>query len=211
MLILSNAIIVVVLALNLFALGTSRMSSVIRVVGWQGVALGCLAPLAHPEPRVYALALGMVLLKGRVIPAILREAMREAEIRHEVEPIIGLLPTVLLGALATGLFLFLAGRLPLLAEHDATLLVPASFSTLAAGFLLLVTRVKAINQVIGYLLLENGIFLFGLLLVQAVPFLVELGILLDLFVGVFVVSIILHHIQRSFTSLDTRKLTALKD
>jgi hydrogenase-4 component E len=59
--------------------------------------------------------------------------------------------------------------------------------------------------------LENGIFLFGMLLVEAMPFLVEIGVLLDLFVGVFVVSIIIHHINREFASLDTRRLASLKE
>jgi hydrogenase-4 component E len=79
------------------------------------------------------------------------------------------------------------------------------------GFLLLTTRYKAITQVIGYLILENGIYIFGVLLLTAVPFLVEMGILLDLYVGIFVVSIILNHITKAFSSLDTRRLTALKE
>ena len=64
---------------------------------------------------------------------------------------------------------------------------------------------------LGYLVLENGIFVFGLLLVEAMPFLVEIGVLLDLFVGIFVLSIIIHHINREFASLDTRRLSLLKE
>ena len=66
-------------------------------------------------------------------------------------------------------------------------------------------------QVLGYLLLENGIFLFGLLLLEATPFLVEIGILLDLFIGVFVMGIIIHHISREFASTSTEHLTELKE
>ncbi len=66
-------------------------------------------------------------------------------------------------------------------------------------------------QVVGYLLLENGIFLFGLLLLEAMPFLVEAGVLLDLFTGVFVMGIIIHHISVSFTSISTEHLTELKE
>jgi hydrogenase-4 component E len=91
------------------------------------------------------------------------------------------------------------------------LTVPASFSTMFTGFLTLTTRKKAINQVVGYLTLENGIFIFGLLLLEAMPFLVEIGVLLDLFVGVFVMGIILNHIQATFSSLDTTRLSALKE
>ena len=79
------------------------------------------------------------------------------------------------------------------------------------GFVLLIGRVKAIAQVCGYLILENGIYLFGLLLINSTPLLVESGILLDLVVGVFVLGIIVDRIQRAFDSLDTRKLTALRE
>jgi hydrogenase-4 component E len=119
------------------------------------------------------------------------------------------MPSTLLGALGTAASIGFAAKLPLAEGHAQTLIVPAALSTVFAGFLLLTSRIKAITQVIGYLILENGIFIFGLLLIEAVPFLVELGVLLDLFVGVF--SIIIHHINREFASLDTRRLSALKE
>jgi hydrogenase-4 component E len=89
--------------------------------------------------------------------------------------------------------------------------VPASLATVLTGFLLLVTRRKAITQVVGYLVLENGIFIMGLTLVEAMPLLVEVGVLLDLLVGVFVMGIILNHIHREFSSLDTARLSSLKE
>ena len=64
---------------------------------------------------------------------------------------------------------------------------------------------------LGYLVLENGIFIFGLLLLEAMPFLVEVGVLLDLFVGVFVMGIIINHINREFSSVSTEQLSALKE
>jgi hydrogenase-4 component E len=118
---------------------------------------------------------------------------------------------MLLGALGTAVSIAFASRLPLAPGHAELLVVPTAFSTVFTGFLLLTTRIKAITQVIGYLILENGIYIFGLLLLEAMPFVVELGVLLDLFVGIFVVSIIIHHINREFASLDTRRLASLKD
>jgi len=93
--------------------------------------------------------------------------------------------------------------LPLTTQHSAFLVVPASLATVWTGLLMLTTRRKAIMQVLGYLILENGIFLFGLLLLEAMPFLVEIGVLLDLFTGVFVMGIIIHHINREFSSSST--------
>ena len=105
----------------------------------------------------------------------------------------------------------LARRLPLLPEHRESLLVAGSLASVLTGLLLLIGRSKAISQVCGYLILENGIYLFGLLLIRSTPLLVEGGILLDLTVAVFVTGIIVDRIQRAFDSLDTRKLTVLRE
>ena len=157
------------------------------------------------------IAMATLVLKGSVIPGMLLKALRDAQIKREVEPLIGLVPTMLLGALGTAISIAFASHLAVAGEHSQTLIIPAAFSTVLTGFLLLITRIKAISQVIGYLILENGIYIFGMLLLEAMPFLVELGVLLDLFVGIFVVSIIIHHINREFASLDTRRLASLKE
>jgi hydrogenase-4 component E len=208
-----SSLVAALLLTNLVALGSSRVGTVVRAVALQGVLLGALAVAAHGglDSRVLALALGSALLKGWAVPVILFRALRQVAIKREMEPSIGLLPTLLLGAAATALSVAAASALPLAEGELAPLLVPASFATVAAGFLLLTTRRKAISQVLGFVLLENGIFVFGLLLVEAMPFMVEAGVLLDLFVGIFVLSIIIHHINREFASLDTRRLSLLKE
>jgi len=209
----ANLLLVGVLLLNLFFLGTSRIRALIQAAALQGVVLGVMPLLIHGRVDWHTglIAMATVVLKGSVIPGMLRRALREAQIKREVEPLIGLAPTMLLGALGTLLSIAFASGLPLAPEHQNLLVVPASFSTVLTGFLLLTTRFKAITQAIGYLVLENGIFIFGLLLLEAMPFLVEIGVLLDLFVGIFVVSIIIHHINREFASLDTRRLASLKE
>lgn len=208
-----SSLVAGLLLVNLVALGTSRIGTVVRAVALQGVLLGILAAIAHGEMnyRVLALAVASVALKGWLIPAILFRALRRVAIKREVEPSLGLLPSLLLGALATVLAVATASRLPLVENRLAPLLIPASLATIAAGFILITTRRKAISQVLGYIVLENGIFIFGLLLVEAMPFLVEIGVLLDIFVGIFVFSIIIHHINREFASLDTRRLSLLKE
>ena len=209
----ANLLLVVVLLLNLFFLGTSRIRALIQAAAMQGVVLGVMPLLIHGRAdwNTALIAIATVVLKGSVIPGMLRRALREAQIKREVEPLIGLVPTMLLGAFGTLLSIGFASGLPLAPEHRGLLVVPAAFSTVLTGFLLLTTRFKAITQAIGYLVLENGIFIFGLLLLEAMPFLVEIGVLLDLFVGIFVVSIIIHHINREFASLDTRRLASLKE
>jgi hydrogenase-4 component E len=208
-----NAILVMVLVMNLFALGTSRIISVIRTVAAQGALLSLVPLLVHGglSLPVALAALAALVLKGIVIPSMMGRALRDAAIKREVEPLIGLLPSIVLGALGTVFALLFAGQLPLAAEHAGSLLVPASFATVLTGFLFLTTRFKAISQVLGYLVLENGIFIFGMLLINAMPLMVEMGVLLDLFVCIFVVCIIMNKINQSFSSMDTRRLVALKE
>ncbi len=152
-----------------------------------------------------------IAVKGWFIPFLLRRALKQVQIHREVDPYIGYTVSLMLCALGTGLSLILAHMLPLKGGTKVILLVPAALATLFTGFLTLVSRRKALTQVVGYLILENGIFLFGLLLVEDMPMLVETGILLDLFVGVFVMGIVINHIRTAFDSTDTRHLAELKD
>jgi hydrogenase-4 component E len=211
-----DPLLIVVLALNFVALGVSRIRGVINAVALQGVIIGTLPVFIPREAghdigaRGLLLIVGTLVLKGVIIPRFLIHAMREAKIQHEVRPILSSMSSLLLGAAGTGLAMVFAYSLPLADQHT-DLRVPASLATVWTGFLMLTTRRKAIMQVLGYLLLENGIFLFGLLLLEAIPFLVEIGVLLDLFTGVFVMGIIIHHISLEFASISTEHLTELKE
>ena len=208
-----NLLIGLAMGLNLVALGSSRLPSIIRATALQGVLLGVMPLLLEHDLdwRVAAVALATAIGKGVVIPGLLRRAMRAAHIEREIEPYIGFVPSLLLGAGGTIAAVAIARQLPLLPEHARSLLVPGALASILTGFVLLIGRVKVISQVCGYLIFENGIYLFGLLLISSTPLLVEAGVLLDLTVGIFVIGIIVDRIQRAFDSLDTRKLTALRE
>jgi hydrogenase-4 component E len=210
---LVDLLVIVVLILNFIALGVSRVRAAIQAIALQGVLLGMLPVLLHHDLDLHGmvLAAGVILLKGVGIPRLLYHALREVNLQREIRPLVGYITSLLLGAVGTGLALLLADRLPLAPEDAGQLLVPASLATVFTGFLILTTRQKAFMQVLGYLVLENGIFAFGLLLLEAMPFLVEVGVLLDLFTGVFVMGIIIHHISREFGSISTDRLTELKE
>ncbi len=209
-----NLVIGLAMGLNLIALGSSRLPTLIRAMSLQGMVLGVMPLLMEHERldwRIIVVALATVAGKGFLIPGLLRRAMRAANIEREIEPFIGFVPSLLLGAGGTIAAMAMARSLPLLPEHAGTLLVPGSLAAILTGFILLIGRAKAISQVCGYLILENGIYLFGLLLIHTTPLLVESGILLDVTVGVFIIGIIVDRIQRAFDSLDTRKLTTLRE
>ena len=208
----AQLVLLLVVLSDLAILGTTRLSSCIRGVAAQGLLLGLLPVLVTPQVSVHAVGLGAgtVLVKAIVLPWFLGRAIREAAVRREIEPMVGFIASQLLGALALALGFAIAARLPLPAMEQP-LLVPASLATVMIGFIVLTTRRKAITQVVGYLILENGIYLFGLTQTESVPFLLELGVLLDVFVGVFVMGIVVFHINREFDSLDSTRLRELTD
>lgn len=210
---LADILIALIMLTNFTLVVTNRINKAIQMAVLQGVLLGLL-PLAMGLwriPHIVLMAAAAVAVKGWLIPYLFSRALRQVEIDREVGPYIGYSASLLLCALGTGLSLILAHNLPMKLGTANTLFVPASLATLFTGFLLLVSRRKALTQVVGYLVLENGIYLFSLLLVEEMALLVEAGILLDLFVGIFVMGIVINHIRLAFDSIDTRHLAELKD
>jgi hydrogenase-4 component E len=100
--------------------------------------------------------------------------------------------------------------LPVSATGHAPLLIPAGLATLLIGLFLIVSRRTAVTQVLGYLVIENGIYAVGVALVGGVPLLVELGVLMDIFVAVFIMSIAAYHISREFDHIDVDQLDRLR-
>lgn len=208
-----DPILVVVSILNFLLLGTSRLRAAIHTSALQGALLGVLMVFVHGAPAARPIAVGAVAvaIKGLLIPTMLHRALRDAAIRREIEPYVSFVTSLVLGAVATAVAVLFADRLPLAPEHQGSLIVPTSLATVLVGFLLLTTRRKAITQVVGYLVLENGIFIMGLTLHDAMPSLVEVGVLLDLLVAIFVIGIVINHIHREFASLDVARLDTLKE
>ncbi|MDT8422229.1 MAG: hydrogenase [Desulfuromonadales bacterium] len=209
---LTNSILLAVILINFFTLGSARLGACVRIVAVQGALLALLPIMVHGVTlHSTLLAAGAFCFKGVIIPWMLLRAIQRVRIRREMEPIVGFVPTLILGTLTTaGTFLF-ADFLPLISAHHEGLYVPTALATIFSGFLLLITRRKAITLVLGYLILENGIFIFGVLLSEALPLMVETGVLLDLLVGVFVMGIVMDQISREFSTLNTERLSALKE
>ena len=174
-----------------------------RAVALQGVLLGLAPILLFPGWSAHhvALAAGTILIKGLLVPRFLLWAIREASVRREVEPRLGYVPSILLGTLVLAFAFALAERWPLPVE-SGELIVAVAVTTVVHGLFVLTARRKAVSQVVGYVMMENGIYLLGLTQAERVPFLVELGVLLDVFVAVFIMGIVVFHINREFDSID---------
>jgi len=213
----TELLLLFIVIIDLYIVTTSRLAGCIRATALQGVALSLLpiAFIEHGWPvgwvHVLFISVGTLALKGVVIPLLLSRTLRVAKVRREIEPFISLHLSVFLATLLVGIAFWLSSLLELPHPAASPLIVPAAFATLLVGFLVLVSRRKAITQVVGYLLIENGVFIFGQTLTHEVPFVVELGILLDVLVGVFVMGIAIHNISREFDHIDTELLATLKD
>lgn len=208
-----DVIIISVLLINLILLSSSRIAACIRLMATQGV-LVALIPFIVEHPLVAGVMIASVLniiLKGMVFPWLLFRALQNANIRKEVEPVGGYPFSLLLGLAFFIMSFWLDSRLVYSRPVFSTLAVPVAFSTFLTGVFIIVSRMKALTQIIGYLIMENGIYFFGSILLGEQPLLVELAVLLDIFVAVFVMGIAIFHINKEFDHIDTSKLSELKD
>lgn len=213
----ADFIAITVVFLDLYIVATSRLDNCVRAIALQGATLALLPLMLWSGDSLdgrfvhHALiSAGAFIVKGLLIPFLLFQAIREANVRREAEPFISLHVSVFIAVVLVGVSFWLATVQILPQSAPTTLLVPGAFAALMLGFLVLVGRRKAITQVVGYLMLENGIFIFAQTLLKEIPFVVELGILLDLLVGVLVMGVIINHISREFDHIDVTMLDRLR-
>lgn len=206
-----NTLTVLLLLLGIHLAVSERIRPAIRSLAAQGFLLGVL-PLLEPSGmtwRAVALSLATMAVKGVAIPAILTRAVSRLDIGQESESLVSTKATILLtGALTMAAFVACT-RFGLSGKDE--LGAAAGLTLLFSGLFTMTTRVKAVSQVIGFVVLENGIFLFGAASGSEFTLPIELGIFLDLFVAVFLMGILMFKIQRAFTHMDFRKIHTLKD
>lgn len=210
---ITDNIMTVLMLLNLALTASSRIASCIALVAFQGVGLALLPLFSRegPNARTIFLAALVIAMKGIVFPRLLARAVRGVNAHREIEPFIGYGVSIMIGVGLLAASFWVGGRLPLpVASGISRFVVPGAIATILTGLFLLTSRRKAVTQVLGYLVMENGIAAFGLAVVAEVPLLIELGTLLDVFVGVFVMGIVIWHISREFDHIDVDRLSALK-
>jgi hydrogenase-4 component E len=211
---LIDPLLVFVALVNLMLLGSSRLAACVRASAVQGMALGVLPLLIAAQGigiRLILFALVIFVMKGVVFPRLLLRAIRSADVRHEVVPIVGYAASVVFGVMILAVSFWMAARLTLPRPAPSPLVLPIALATILIGLFLIVSRRTALMQVVGYLVLENGVFIFGVGLAHGQPLMVEMGILLDVFVAVFVMGIAIFHISREFDHIDVDLLAELKD
>ena len=211
---MTDAFLVFLVLTNFMLFVSSRFPARIRLTAMQGILLGVLTVLLQDGElslRTWLLAVGSAAIKAGAFPWLLNRAIRETHLRRTVEPFVGYTQSLLIGALLLGVSFWLGARLPLPLTNIDTLVIPAALFSILSGLFFITSRKTALAQVLGYLVLENGIYAFGIAVAQEQPLLVELGVTLDLLVGVFVMGITIFHISREFDHIDVGQLSVLKD
>ena len=202
---------------NLIICGTGRLRQATRLVALQGLAIGILTFLipyaSSGDCAARTVFLGTVnaTVKGIVLPMLVLYAAKRAKTDFELEPLVPFTLSLAIGFAITCAAFILAKNLSIPVVACGGLAIATAFTTAGCGLFLICSRRKAITQVLAFLMFENGITLFGVALMLEYDLIVELGILLDVFVLVFVLGIAINHINRTFSSLDTDKLNKLDD
>jgi len=204
----------VVLACAVVALWRRDLRALVAVLALQGVALGALAGVL--AFRSHDLGLGVVagvvvVAKGVVIPLLLGRVVQRDPGSRESAPLVNVAASLVAAAALVVVAYLSAGTLTALLPGVTTRLAPIGVATVLVGFFVLVTRRKAVSQIVGLLLIDNGIALVAFLLTAGVPFLVELGSSLDVLLVVVVLQVLATSMRARFGHLDLDQLRELHD
>ena len=191
-----------------------ELAAILRLLVVQGVLLAVLAALlgAHEHaPELYAVALGVLALKAVVLPLVLRRVLRDTGEEREAEPLVNVTSSLLAAALLTLLAYAVSRPLVALAPSATTRALPVGLAVVFLGFFVLVTRRRALSQVVGFLLLDNGITATAFLATAGVPLVVELGVSLDILLVVLVLQVLAARMRTTFGRTDLDELRELHD
>lgn len=207
---LAAALLLIAFAL----LSQRRIVGLITLFAWQGLALTLsttLVALYTRQHHLLASAALTLLLKVIVLPWIFFRLVRRLDMERDVEPVINIPTTMLIGIVLVIFAFNLAQPISALAGTVTRSTLGIAMAVVLISFLTMITRRQAIAQVIGFLAMENGLFFAATSATYGVPLVVELGIALDVLVGVFVLVIFFFQIRETFESLDLRHLERLKE
>ena len=209
---MSDCVMIILLLTNLSLLASSRLGACIRIMTFQGVIIAFLPILAVRETHTvfsyypYLLALVILTVKGVLFPLLLKYTLRSVNVRREIEPFVGYGASIIIGVIVLIFSFWLCSQIPVHSKMLAVSALPIAIFTIFCGLFVIVSRVKAVTQVIGYIVFENGIYVFGSALLIEQSFLVEVGIILDVFVVIFIMGIMTFHINRAFDHIDTDRI-----
>jgi hydrogenase-4 component E len=191
------------------------LAAIIRVFAVQGLALTALVAVLAVHERSIELgvvAVGIAVLRAGVLPYLLRRALMKAgDARRETRPLVNVAASLLSVAVLTMLAYAVSQPLIALAPSVATQAIPVGMTVVLIGFFVLVTRRRALSQLVGFLLMDNGITAVGFLTTSGAGLVVELGVSLDVLLAVLVLVLLASRMWETFGSADLDELRELRD
>ena len=211
---LINLLAAILLLLAFAMLAQRRVVSLIDLFAAQGFVLALsTAVVAYTtnQPHLYQSTALTLLLKVFLLPWILYRLVRKLDVRWEFEGLINIPTTMLIGIVLVVFSFNLALPISQLASTVTRATLGIAMASIMLSFLMMITRRKAIPQVIGFLSMENGLFFAATSATYGMPMVVELGIALDVLVGTLILGVFFFQIRERFDSLDLRNLENLRD
>jgi len=211
---LVNVLAAFLLLIAFAMLSQRRVLTLIHLLAWQGAALAASTAIvawSTGQTHLYYSAMLTVLLKVFLIPWVLHQLINRLFVRWDIETLINIPTTMLIGI---GLVIFafsLAAPISQMATTLTRSTLGIALASVLLSFLMMIVRQKAVPQVIGFLAMENGLFLAATSATYGMPLVVELGVALDVLVGTFIFGIFFFHIRERFDSLDIRHMEKLKE
>lgn len=209
-----NLLAAFLLLLAFAMLSQRRILTLIKLFAWQGAALAAstlIVAYTTDQRDLYFSAALALLLKVILIPWILHRLIDRLQIRWDIETLINIPATMLIGI---GLVIFafaLAAPISEMARSLTRATLGIALASVLLSFLMMIVRRKAVPQVIGFLAMENSLFFAATSATYGMPLVVELGVALDVLVGTFIFGIFFFHIRDEFESLDIRNMEKLKE
>jgi hydrogenase-4 component E len=211
---LVNLLAAVLLLLAFAMLSQRRILSLINLFAAQGVVLFLATVLVASitgQSHLYWSAGVTLLLKVLLLPWILHRLIRRLNVKWDVETLLNIPTTMLVGIVLVILAFNLAAPISQLAGTVTRATLGIAMASVLLSFLMMITRSKAVPQVVGFLSMENGLFFAATAAVYGMPMVVELGVALDVLVASLILGVFLFQIRERFDSVDTRHLEKLKE
>ncbi|HEV3240698.1 MAG TPA: formate hydrogenlyase [Casimicrobiaceae bacterium] len=211
---LINVLAALLLLLAFAMLAQRRVLTLINLFAAQGFALACSTAIvawATGQAHLYGSAALTLLLKVILLPWLLHRLIRRLDVRWDIEGLLNIPTTMLIGIVLVVFAFNLASPIEQLASTITRSTLGIAMASVMLAFLMMITRRKAIPQVIGFLAMENGLFFAATSATYGMPMVVELGIALDVLVGMLILGVFFFQIREQFDSLDLKHLEKLKE
>jgi len=209
-----NLLAALLLLIAFAMLSQRRILTLIHLFAWQGAALSAstlIVAATTGQTHLYFSAALTVLLKVILIPWVLHRLIDRLNVKWDVETLINIPTTMLLG-IGLAIFAFaLAAPISQMANTLTRSTLGIALASVLLSFLMMIVRRKAVPQVIGFLAMENGLFFAATSATYGMPLVVELGVALDVLVGTFIFGIFFFHIREQFDSLEIHHMEKLKE